>query len=79
MLLIHWLVFPCRLQELKSAAEQAKRSMLPLTEHKQQLQQAQEAAAAAARLQEAEHIAQVWWLTGNRQGCLHEAFASNEL
>jgi hypothetical protein len=46
-------------QELKSAAEQAQRSMLPLAEHKQLLQQAQEAAAAAARVQEAEHIAQV--------------------
>jgi hypothetical protein len=47
------------LQELKCAAEQAKRTMLPLAEHKQLLQQAQEAAVAAARMQAAEHIAQV--------------------
>jgi hypothetical protein len=50
---------PIAVQELKAAAEQAQRSMLPLAEHRQLLQQAQEAAAAAARMQEAEHIAQV--------------------
>ncbi|WIA16462.1 hypothetical protein OEZ85_013146 [Tetradesmus obliquus] len=48
-----------QLKELKGAAEQAQRSMMPLAEHRQLLQQAQEAAAAAAREQEAGHIAEV--------------------
>lgn len=46
----------CAVQELKGAAEQAQ---MPLAEHRQLLQQAQEAAAAAAREQEAGHIAEV--------------------
>jgi hypothetical protein len=44
--------------------------MLPLVEHKQLLQQAHDAAAAAARLQEAEHVAQVRCLTSTCRGAV---------